>query len=292
LLEELNFLVLLELANARAKRLVATNFGEQFFVNKQFRQFIVERVGFRLADLFAGVAEHVEESLENTREFDHIKLWQLHHIVLELLRVARVVLGISNRGVLVRAMSAAHLSIGASFVTFKLLAVGDHALGVVETTGENFKAGFLEAKYSRLLSLHFALFRLVAGFGFQFHLSDIKLFMSFFVAPIFLNLIDLLFNITLEVFLLSLLPLVTVLLDSAKGVQALFFGQLTVLTKSVNANNELDLAVFVFLDFDCRPFLDLGGVGLSISLGLLFKFFDIGFKIGNFLLLVLSFFVD
>jgi len=54
----------------------------------------------------------------------------------------------------------------------------------------------------------------------------------------------------------------------------------------------LDLAVLVFLDFDGRPFLDLGVEGLSISLGLLFKFFNIGFIVCNLLLLVLSFFID
>jgi hypothetical protein len=140
--------------------------------------------------------------------------------------------------------------------------------------------------------LHFALFRLIACFGFQLHLSDIKLLMSFFVVPILLNLNNPLVNIALEVFLLSFLPLITVLLDSTKGVQALFFGKLTVLSKSVKANNELDLAVLVFLNFDGRPFLDLGVVGLSISLGLLFKFFNIGFIVCNLFLLVLSFFID
>jgi len=218
LLEELNLLVQLELANTRAERLVVTNFGEQFFVNKLFSQFEVESIGVTFANLFAVVPEHVKEGLENTRVFDHIKLGQLNHVVFELLRVARVVLGVNSGGVLIRGLSTAHFSVGASLVTFKLLAVGYHALGVVETPGENFKSGFLEAKYSRLLSLHFALFRLVAGFSFQLHLGDIKLLMSFLIVPILLNLDNLFVNIALEVFLLGLLPLITVLLDSTKSV--------------------------------------------------------------------------
>jgi hypothetical protein len=137
-------LVLLIIANKRAFRIKITNPGEQFFVNKLLSQFPVESVGVTVANLFAFVTEHVEEGLENTREFDHIKLGQLNQIVLELLRGARVVLGINNGGVVVRGLSAAQLSVGAGLVTFKLLAVGDHALRVHETLAKNLPAGVFE----------------------------------------------------------------------------------------------------------------------------------------------------
>jgi hypothetical protein len=131
----------------------------------------------------------------------------------------------------------------AGLVALELLVVRDDTFRVAEAPGEDVETGLLETENTLLIGVRFTLLRLVVSLSSELHLGLILGLVELLVRLIGLNLLHLLGDVGGQVFAFSFLPLVAVLLHSAKSVKALFFSQLTVLAKSVNANDELNLAV-------------------------------------------------
>ena len=131
----------------------------------------------------------------------------------------------------------------AGLVALELLVVRDDTFRVAEAPGEDVETGLLETENTLLIGVRFTLLRLVVSLSSELHLGLILGLLELLVRLIGLNLLHLLGDVGGQVFAFSFLPLVAVLLHSAESVKALFFSQLTVLAKSVNANDELDLAV-------------------------------------------------
>jgi hypothetical protein len=189
----------------------------------------------------------------------------------ELLGVAGVVLGLNMSGLrVIGCLDAVLFSERTGLITLKLLIESDHTFGVAETLSEDVEASFLESEESDILAESFTLLGLVGSFSFNLHLSNVKLLMPLLVVLVVLNLMHLLGNVSSKVFLLGQLPLIAVFLDSAKGVKALIFGQITVLAECVNAHNVLYLAMLEGLGLDKGPLLRLLLEGFTIGFSLVF----------------------